>query len=234
MDHFPPIPPVHVTFSEVPMPWYGTNEGLTTWATVALAVITGILAFYTALLFRAAQKAHEDSDKALKIADRNATAAQQSVDTAKSQMERSLRPYVIVEELVIGNRKNEMPSVVKVVIMNTGQTPASDVRVDCHWGVSKQAEGNPDLYEEHDGDSRLKGIIGQGHKISIVVEFAESFLDTYANGLALGYARLQLRGSVTYMDNISNTKRKTDFSYLWSSFHSDSFEPVEAVGNTMT
>jgi len=217
------------------MPWYGTNEGLTAWATIALAIITGILAFYTALLFRAAQKAHQDSDKALGIADRNATTAQQSVDIAKSQMDRSLRPYVIVEQLVIGNRRNEMPSVVKIVIMNSGQTPASDVRVDCRWGVNAiQAEGSPDVYEEHDGASRLKGIIGQGQKTSVVIEFAESFLDTYANGLAHGYARLQLRGSVTYMDNVSNITRKTDFSFLWSSFNSDSFEPVEALGNTMT
>jgi hypothetical protein len=224
--------------------------------TLLLAAITGVLAYYTWRLFKGAQEAHNDSTNALtiardslkvaegnlavsqnelKLSEANANAAQKSVSIAQQQMERTLRPYVIVDGLVITKQlHNFFPLDVSIVITNSGQTPATETVIECVAGIETLVtEVSPGGYE-HDGDiKQLKGIVGQGQRRELRFGFTESFINNHNESLNFGRKQLLLRGSIKYKDVIANQNRRTDFNYVWHS-QRGYFTPVDEMGNTMT
>ncbi len=185
------------------MPWYGTNEGLTAWATVALAVITAILAFYTWRLFSAAQKAHEDSGRALKV--------------SKDQMARSLRAYVIVDNVKMQATANVggtgVPAIVMLTIFNSGQIPSHDTTVKwCAIVYVLPSSERPEEYDSEEEHTHLMGVIGKDQRLEVQTEFPIQLLEKHKIGVALGSTELILRGSISYFDGISDEWRETSFN----------------------
>jgi hypothetical protein len=235
MFPLPPMPPLHVTFCEVAMPWYASPEWWTAIATIALAIITFFLARYTYRLFAATQEAHRDSVNALKVAEENAKATQQSVDISKTQMERSLRPYLIVDEVkVLNNVDHYLPLDLEITITNVGQTPAGDVFMECYAGIEiSPPNDQPETYEEDEGIKQLKGVVGNGQKRELRIGFPGALIETNKHALISGAKQLRINGKITYMDFVSNQPRKTEFRYVWNSQRAY-FTPIDAIGNAMT
>jgi hypothetical protein len=224
--------------------------------TMLLAVITGVLSYYTWRLFKATQAAHNDATSALtiaqeslkvaegtldvsrnelKLSEANAHAAQKSVSIAQQQMESSLRPYVVVEEIKrIKNIDNFIPLEFAVVVTNVGEMPALDVVMNCFAGVEVLAEsGKHAGYTHDDGIKQLKGIIGKGQLRDLQTGFTEAFINHHQQGLLSGWKQLRINGTVTYRDMLSQQDRETEFTYVWHSQRGN-FTPVEELGNTMT
>ena len=91
-------------------------------APALLAVATGYLAWETRGL-------RSDSAGAIVAAERNATAAENAVSVSTLSMQRSLRAYIVVDNIIgINNRDNHSIFIdSKLTIKNAGQIPATDV-----------------------------------------------------------------------------------------------------------
>lgn len=257
----PPVPqPVHAIIDRLPkpedIPWHHSPDVWVAIWTGVLAIATIVLAIYTYRLFDAAQKARADSkeahkdsvdalavardtlavsQKALGISESNAAAAQEGVKISQEQMERSLRPYVIVDEIAIKkNLDNFFPIDVTIFIINSGQLPATDTVIECFAGIQiLVTSASPGGYEQDDGMKQLKGVIGHNQRRELVFGFTESFVRKHRDALNFGGRQLFLRGAIDYVDVVTNQKRKTEFSYVWHS-QRGYFTPDDAMGNTIT
>lgn len=228
-------PPVRVSFAEIPMSWYAMPDWWVAAGTVALAIITFFLALYTYKLFRATREARTDSLNALRIAEQNAQAAQQSAATARESMGRSLRAYVIVDELKVVNKLENilLPVGVTIVITNAGQVPACDTYIECHAGVVfLQTDDCPGRYENDESIKQMRGVIGRDQKRDLDFGFTEAFVRRHEPSLTFGRCQLQLRGSIKYLDVVANQQRQTDFNFVWHA-QRGYFVPADSNGNAM-
>ena len=77
----PPPLPIHVYLMNQPeAPWYLRPDWWVAGGTILLAIVTGMLAWYTYRLFAAAKEAREDSLKSLVAAEKTADASYQSAE----------------------------------------------------------------------------------------------------------------------------------------------------------
>jgi hypothetical protein len=200
--------------------------------------VTAILARYTFKLFRAAQEAHKDSQKAIAVAEQNAAAATESADTAMKSMELTLRAFVVVSEPRITSffPRSHIPKDIKIIVANVGQTPALDAFGECTVGIeSLQVPDVPQLagYEHGDQVKKLLGTIGHSHASELQILLDQQLFTRHEAGLTFDYRQILLRGSITYKDFITHSPRRTDFNYIWRASTGE-FRATETVGNTMT
>ena len=226
----PPSIPIHATFTETPMPWYAAPDWWVAIGTVILAIVTYRLVWLS-------QKAQQDSRDAIKIAERNAAAAQKSADTAIKSMELTLRAYVVVREIRITCSMPCNPSIpqgIRLFITNVGQTPALNSVFTCTAGVQTLPfESHGSMYEHDATILQLKGTIGHSQTEEVQIMMTNGFMSEHEAGLTFGGKQLLLRGNIKYLDFISNRERQTDFNYIWHTINGE-FRAVEAIGNTMT
>lgn len=214
-------------------PYYLSSEWWLVGITLALAIITGLLALYTAKLWKAtkamvdsadatAQRQSNEMQASIAEASRAATAMEQlvkgsaqSVATLKDVTARQMRAYLVVN---INNgfyqeRKRNIKFEVKPSLQNAGQTPAHKMT---YWATAKIMPFP--LPEDFNFPMPKKAPImpmflgpHQGVELNAIVDDFVTDEDV-ADIKSGNTCRVYIWGIVTYTD-IFNKKRTTKFCH---------------------
>lgn len=167
------------------------NERKITKATVTLAWITGVLAFFTAGLWLATYSL---------------------VRGAKDTAEKELRAYVFVLSGSIENLANGQHPTSRLVIHNFGKTPAHKLTVICGMGFGKSFEELPTAAPPL---TKPMGTLAPGgtveHHNSAPIAFAPDHMSALENGTYTLY----VHGEIRYVDFLGKN-RVTKFRVMKS------------------
>lgn len=209
-------------------PWKGVWEALIAIATVALAFITGILAWYTYKLWdessKARVKATEDGLLSRKETRETLGIAKESADTAKATLvaseanaKRQLRAYVNVFKVFASWHADESdklrPITITVENKNAGQTPAYRV---AGWINSISSKGEPSCFPQPSEGRQPQSVgvqapgqISHFQATRTLILDAESEITIWQRG----FESLYVWGEIEYIDAF-NVRQETKFRYV--------------------
>jgi hypothetical protein len=233
--------PVKVTFEESSWAWLAHWDFWLTIFTFGLTLCTAWLAWETrnlridgAKAIKAAIKNAEEAARSAEASTQSAEAARMSAATARESMERSLRPYVLVDGLKFSYDQGALarPIACKLEIVNTGQTPAINVVVRTRFLVANRPPTIHDLNDLQTSQS-VVGIVGSGQKASREVLFGISPDDAEIDSWLARSQSLFVLGRITYFDPIADKERHTVFCHEGSA-ETKTFLASGSTLNTIT
>ena len=222
-------PSDHVTVVFMPTvdkPWYFEADVWVAVATVALAIVTAILAYYTYRLFAAAKLARADSLDAIQAAkdgvaasEKSASAAGETAAIARETMQRTLRAYVVVKEVDPQNAKGlTMPNSVAVTIVNTGQTPSQEQYCFCEIEALQQVP-TKSKFDTQVPPHDIHDVLGI-NQTRIVHRSTPPSTASPAQILQKSVL-LVFHGLVKYKDMFTDEPHFTAFCYVWDPGYSE-------------
>jgi hypothetical protein len=189
----------------------------------------------------------EDTRIALSLAERNAAASEESAKAAadsiahaRDSMQRTLRPYVTVQEIT-ATRTVETPTIsdvdarkvpteVEIRVINTGQTPACRLEVKYHVAVLDEI---PQSFAEHAQHFRtwVPTDVGRDQIREVYGRFLgkDEILENVARNPS---SRFLVYGAVVYQDMSSSAEHRTEFCHVWD-VRVEKFFPIGPM-NTLT
>ena len=167
------------------------NERKITNATVALAWITGVLAFFTAALW---------------------VATYSLVRGAKDTAEKELRAYVFVQTGSIQNLSNGQHPTSRLIIHNFGKTPAHKLTVICGIGFGKSFEELPTAVPPL---TKPMGTLAPGGTVEHYNSAPIAFTADHMSALENGTYTLYVHGEIRYIDFLEKN-RVTKFRVMKS------------------
>lgn len=188
------------------------NEGLVAWSTLALAIITAILAIGTGFLARFTYRLWKDSAEAARVQagkmDESIVESRKMIAAVDTNAKKELRAY-----LVIRTANLEGPGIDPfswyLTIENTGHTPANRVTIvrsvrEVDMNAGPQAATIEQVTEN-------RGALGPGHSEIIRAPIDDIPWETRKRWGGNGQFKLCLHGTVEYVDAFGDT-HITDFN----------------------
>jgi hypothetical protein len=215
---FPPLPPLQVTFVTAATPFWAYWDFWVSFFTLGLVLLTGWLAYETRRMRlssdRISRSILENAQRSLAVSEENARAAMASVAVSTESMHRSLRAYVTLGPGDSRDQDNhQIPRMIGIAVINTGQTPASNVEV---FYTLKQVKAPPTSFDiDVDGYSTgMHAVVGNGQVRNV---YPTCFLtDSSRQEVIDGTAFLMYYGRIKYRDMLNpDVPRYTEFSYAW-------------------
>lgn len=183
------------------------------WAKVqAIFSGLGILGLLVSLWFtraatNAATAAGKDAEKAIAIAERNATAVAEQVDVAREVSERHLRAYVGVASIKALSASNDKFGA-KLMLRNYGLTPAYKVavKIGAQIDVFPRAQSTDESFLE---PQIREATLYPSAEIPV---FAGCQLDGRRQEIVEGDAAMYVVGYVSYVD-VQGISRRSNFAF---------------------
>jgi hypothetical protein len=209
------MPPIHViAMAAAERLWYAQWDFWVALCTGLLAVATGYLAWETRGL-------RSDSAGAIVAAERNATAAENAVSVSTLSMQRSLRAYIVVDNIIGINRDNHSIFLdSKLTIKNAGQIPATNVSILHLYAFS--ADFPSPLSSPPAG--RPLGIMAKDDKRELTLGWSTDVVSNQPQIMSSALS-IYVYGVIRYNDGVSDVMRETEYAYTWA-YQSGGFRPI--------
>jgi hypothetical protein len=158
---------------------------------------------------------------AAEYAKRSALAAEESAAASREAVALGNRPYLTVQRVEITNRVDlDIPMGVRIVISNSGTTPALDIICQA-W--MRAFDVLPGEIPHHDGKTFPQSDLGAGDKFEIAVRGGENY-DMKATQIVQQRSTILLYGQARYKD-VSGHRHELNWRYKYlprpKEFHPD-------------